>query len=61
MGRGRREARRRGEEGKGERRQEVKGDEASHGTAGSTGQSRLGFGEGRRGSEGTVINPMAKS
>lgn len=28
MGRGRREAKRRGEEGKGERRQEVKGDEA---------------------------------
>ena len=61
MGRGRREARRRGEEGKGERRQEVKGDEASHGRAGSTGQSRLGFGEGRRGTNSKMPPNKAKS
>ena len=48
MGRGRREAKRKGEEGKGERRQEVKKDKASHGRAGSTGQSWLGFGEGNK-------------
>ena len=48
MGRGSREATKRGEGVKGERRQEVKKDKVSHGRAGSTGQSWLGFGEGNQ-------------